>query len=120
MAPPGPRLPILWTDRAKADLTAIGDYIAADSPVAAARWVRRLVAAVERLAEFPWSGRRVPELQGRKDLREVVQGAYRIVYRVKRDAVVVLTVFEGHRRFPDELSEDEGGPRTDPDKERGP
>ncbi|MCD4751247.1 MAG: type II toxin-antitoxin system RelE/ParE family toxin, partial [Thermoanaerobaculales bacterium] len=33
---------ILWSDRAKADLGEIGDYIAADSPIAAKRWIDRL------------------------------------------------------------------------------
>lgn len=120
MAPRGKGLTIVWTDRAREDLIALGEYIAADGSAAAARWAGRLVAAVERLAVFPWSGRRVPELRDRTDLREVIQGAYRIVYRVTRDAVVVLTVFEGHRRFPDDLPGDEGGPTAEPDKENAP
>jgi plasmid stabilization system protein ParE len=37
-------------------------------------------------------------------LRELVIGNYRIVYRRTPSAVVVLTVFEGHRLLrPDEL-----------------
>jgi plasmid stabilization system protein ParE len=30
----------VWTTRAEADLGDIGDYIAADDPVAAERWAR--------------------------------------------------------------------------------
>jgi len=40
-----PRRPLAihWSDRAKDDLAAIGDYIAADDPVAAMRWIDRLI-----------------------------------------------------------------------------
>lgn len=38
----------------------------------------------------------VPELN-REDIREVLLRSYRIVYRVRPDGIVVLTVFEGHR-----------------------
>ena len=44
----------------------------------------------------------MPEL-GRDDVREMVLRSYRIVYRVAAGRLVVLTVFEGHRLFPDDL-----------------
>jgi hypothetical protein len=49
-----------------------------------------------------------PEI-GREDVREVFLRTYRIVYQARETGVVVLTVFEGHRRFPREAlsSEDE-------------
>lgn len=99
---------IRWTDRAAADLLAVIDYIAADDPTAAARWLDRLVRAVEDASAHPLSGRRVPEL-GRDDVREQLRGPYRIVYRVREAAVEVLTVFEGHRLLPEDLSPDEDG-----------
>jgi plasmid stabilization system protein ParE len=49
---------------------------------------------------MPLAGRMVPEFQ-RKDLREVLLRSYRIVYLVGADAIEVVTVFEGHRRFPE-------------------
>lgn len=90
---------IRWTDRARDDLTEIGDFIAKDSPAAAARWVETLIKSVERVGRFPLSGRIVPEVD-RDDVREVIRASYRIVYRVREDAIDVLTVFEGHRRLP--------------------
>ena len=93
-------LDILWSDRARDDLAAIGDYIAADNPVAAMRWVDRLVAAVEHAAEAPFTGRAVPECAGRQNIREVLRRTYRVVYCVRDDAIEVLTIFEGHRQFP--------------------
>jgi len=41
-------------------------------------------------------GRVVPEL-GRSDVREVLFGSYRIMYRVDDCCIWVLTVFHGHK-----------------------
>jgi hypothetical protein len=48
----------------------------------------------------------VPELQ-REDVREVIEGNYRIVYMITKDSMEVLTVFEGHHLFPEGASPDE-------------
>jgi plasmid stabilization system protein ParE len=52
---------------------------------------------------FPLSGRIVPEL-GRDDVREIILGEYRIVYRVKGETVLLVTVFRSSRLFPPALS----------------
>lgn len=39
--------------------------------------------------------------------RTVLVRTYRIVYRVDGDGIVVITVFEGHRLFPDDALGDE-------------
>jgi len=92
---------IRWSTEAAEDLAGIHDHIARDSPRYAAATAGRIVAAVGRLAEFPESGRVVPEL-GDPAVREVIVGAYRTVYEVRSDGwVEVLTVFHGARRFPD-------------------
>ncbi|MFO8073921.1 MAG: type II toxin-antitoxin system RelE/ParE family toxin [Polyangia bacterium] len=92
---------IFWTERARRDLIAIGDYISRDSPTAASRWVSSLITAVEN------AGRIVPEL-GQEHLREILRGNYRIVYRVQGATLQVLTVFEGHRLLrPDDLEPDD-------------
>lgn len=90
---------IVWSPRSVADLEEIRGYIASDSPAWAELTVRRLVASVERLRDFPDSGRIVPERRS-PDLREVLYGAFRIVYRRKSDVVEVVTVFRGTREFP--------------------
>ena len=92
-------LSIEWTERAIADLRAIDDYIAADNPLAAERWVGRLIAKAEAAARLPMAGRVVPE-KGRTDIREVFLRTYRLIYRVREGSILVLTVFEGHRLFP--------------------
>jgi plasmid stabilization system protein ParE len=49
--------------RPRADLAAIRAFIDEDSPHYAAVVLSRLIAATERLAVFPESGRSVPEFQ---------------------------------------------------------
>ncbi|MBI3272790.1 MAG: type II toxin-antitoxin system RelE/ParE family toxin [Planctomycetes bacterium] len=85
-----------WSARARRDLLAIGDRIAADKPVTALAFVERLRARALTAGGFPRSGRIVPEIQN-PTIRELIEGSYRIVYRVERKVVSVLTVFEGHR-----------------------
>lgn len=89
-------LKLRWTARARRDLLEIGRFIARDKPGAARDWVARLRRRARQAAELPSSGRRVPELN-QEDLRELVEGGYRIVYRILDEEFHVLTVFESHR-----------------------
>jgi addiction module RelE/StbE family toxin len=93
---------LIWTDRARRDLLAIGRYIARDNPRAAREWVERLRKRARDAAKMPLTGRRVPE-KDREEIREVLLRNYRIVYRVHEHALQVLTVFEGHRLFPGDV-----------------
>ena len=92
------RKTISWSHRARRNLLDIGDFISHDKPEAASRWVAQIIEAVERTALFPTSGRVVPEID-RDDIREVVFDNYRIVYQVRDNQIIVLTVFESHRLF---------------------
>ena len=89
---------LFWSPRAEADLKEIRAFIETDSPAWADLTIRRLVAAVERLREFPESGRMVPERQS-PELREIVSGKFQIVYRRKPAVVEIVTVFRGSRDF---------------------
>jgi len=92
---------LTWSPRAAADLEEIRDYIAVDSAVYADLTVRRLVAAVERLRQFPDLGPVVPERES-IELREIITGRFRIVYRRRTDGndVEIVTVVRGSRQFP--------------------
>jgi plasmid stabilization system protein ParE len=100
---------VVWTDRALDNLRAIGDFIARDNPAAAEKWVGTLMTAAESAAETPLAGRVVPEFK-REDVRELLRRTYRIVYRVREQSLEVLTVFEGHRRFPQGVLPDTSSP----------
>jgi plasmid stabilization system protein ParE len=78
------------------DVEAIRQYIERDSTHHADLVVQSLVEAVGRLEEFPRSGRVVPEFN-RSDLREIVWGNYRVVYRLREAVVEVLTVYHSAR-----------------------
>ena len=83
---------IEWTDQAEDRVYDIASYIALDSVIEAIKWVDKIFDYVKRLENFPESGRRVPELANRQDLRELVFKNYRIIYRIKKTTVYVLTV----------------------------
>jgi plasmid stabilization system protein ParE len=53
---------IIWTEPALQALNAIAEYIALDNPLAASRLVKQTFTHVERLENFPKSGRIPPEL----------------------------------------------------------
>ncbi len=57
---------IEWTELALGRVDEIALHIAADNRDAAIRWIIGLFDAVDRLAEFPESGRVVPELETRR------------------------------------------------------
>ena len=82
-----------WSPLALDRVTDSARYIAKDNPGAAERWVNELFDSVERLADFPESGRIVPEV-GVRRIRELIFGAYRVIYSVK-DKVEILTVRRG-------------------------
>lgn len=90
---------IVWSAGAQADLAEIYEFIARDSQRYAEIVVRSLLAAPERLRDFPRSGRMVPELE-REDVREVLWQAYRIVYQLLAGEAAVLTVFRASRLLP--------------------
>jgi len=83
-----------WTDTAEGHLDAIYAYIAQDSPEYARRLVDRLTRRSQQIAEFPFSGRRVPEYDV-DPIREVIEGPFRIVYHIKSDQIDVLAVIHG-------------------------
>ena len=82
---------VIWAPRAIARATEIGAYIAAERPDSARRWVEALFALTAGLRRHPRAGRKVPEA-GRDELRQVLHGKYRVIYRIERTRLVVLTV----------------------------
>jgi addiction module RelE/StbE family toxin len=95
---------VRWTEQAVGDLKAIREFIERDSPRYGRLVAERLFDATQRLELFPLWGRVVPEL-GRDDIREIIVGEYRIVYRLVRETALLLTVFRSSRLFPRALSD---------------
>jgi plasmid stabilization system protein ParE len=84
---------------ALANLDAEAEYIAADSPAAAARTVTAIIEAVSHLSRHPSLGRS-GRVAGTREL--VVSGTpYIIPYRVPGDTVEILRVFHAARKWPE-------------------
>ena len=89
---------VSWTPQAFDDLEAICLFIARDAPQVAAVFANRAFHATDRLANYPLSGRVVPEL-GIENIREIVLGNYRLIYRIQEDEVQIVTVHHGAQRL---------------------
>jgi len=87
---------IVWTQQAIDDLKSIHDYISAESKVYAKRMIEKLIACVHQLERFPESGRIVPEL-GQNSIRELIEGNYRIVYKINPDHIGIVRIHHSAR-----------------------
>ncbi|MFW6163817.1 MAG: type II toxin-antitoxin system RelE/ParE family toxin [Planctomycetota bacterium] len=86
---------VSWTAEAVRWLKDIHDYIAEDSPDAAARVVESIHRKVEALAEYPQLGQRYKTRTG-ADTRLLLYGHDRIAYVIKPSGDIdVLGVFHG-------------------------
>ena len=90
---------IKWTARAISDITEIAEYISKDSFHYASGVVDRIFSQEEYLKNDTYYGRIVPEFNN-KNIREVITGNYRIVYRVFTSTKIqILTVQHGARKI---------------------
>jgi toxin ParE1/3/4 len=91
---------IVWSPEAIEDLISLRAYIAEESPAGAQRVVIRILHDVEHLLpDTPHIGRsgRVP---GTREL-VIPQTPYIVPYRVRGEAIQILRVYHGARRWPD-------------------
>lgn len=95
---------VYWTDRAKARLRLIHDYIAHDAPLVAPQVVERLIDRSRQIGAAPYTGRQVPEYQ-REDLREVLERPYRIIYCILSDRIDIITVMHYRQLLPGDLTQ---------------
>ncbi|OQX32466.1 MAG: plasmid stabilization protein [Candidatus Sedimenticola endophacoides] len=79
-------------------LNEIAEYIALDKPSAAKTLVRSVFKTVQRLKDFPKSGRKPEELP-KTEYREVIVGPCRVFYRVNGESVYILYVMRGEREL---------------------
>jgi addiction module RelE/StbE family toxin len=90
---------IVWTEQSVFDLKYILDYISKDSRRYAENQIRRIKTKTLILKTQPESGRIVPEL-GIMQIRELIEGNYRIVYRLlSNELIEILTIHHSARDF---------------------
>lgn len=87
---------LTWTPQALDDIEAICEFIAKDAPRYAQIFVTQVFSSTERIKAFPMSGRIVPEV-GQQNIREIILGNYRIIYRIQDQEIQVLTVYHSAR-----------------------
>jgi len=90
---------LTWTEQGSSDLDGFGSYIARDSRVYTADFVRRVRAAARSLLEMAERGRIVPEYRD-ASLRELIVGNHRLVDRIKPDEIGIVGVIHGARQLP--------------------
>jgi toxin ParE1/3/4 len=90
---------IVWSPLAVERASEIAGYIAQDKPSAAENWINTVFSKVGQLKSSPEIGRTVPELRN-KQFRELIYGNYRIIYRVEKKQISILTIRHGKQILP--------------------
>jgi plasmid stabilization system protein ParE len=96
---------LVWTPLAIERASEIAEYISQDKPSAAENWINTVFSKVAKLKFAPEVGRPVPELRNNQ-FRELIYGNYRIIYRVEKQQISILTIRHGMQILPiDEILE---------------
>ena len=82
---------VIWTKRSLDRVIEIAEYIAEDKPTAAADWADEILSYPDTIAGLPYAGCKIPE-RNDDNLRQILFGAYRIIYQVEGEDVIILTV----------------------------
>ena len=94
---------INWTDSALEELANIGDHISRDSIKYAELTVSELFDYPDILEKYPKLGKKVEEYN-EPNLRQLIKGSYRIIYKIISDEKIdIITVHNCARLLNDEL-----------------
>ena len=89
---------IIWTEPALLDIDAVAEYIALDKPSAANNFVKNVFSTVDRLEQFPESGRKPPEFK-KSRYREIIVDPCRVFYRIEKEKIYILYVMRSERQL---------------------
>ena len=87
---------VVWSKESLRQLIEIEQFISRDNPDRAVKFINKLIDRGEKVKDYPYKGRIVPEFST-NEIREVFEKTYRIVYKISKDQIEILTVFEGHQ-----------------------
>jgi plasmid stabilization system protein ParE len=90
---------IIWSPSARGDLRSIVSYIATDNPDAAIKTGQRIIDRSKQIEEFEGSARIVPEFRD-KSIKELIEGNYRIIFRIQSNQIEVVRVWHAARGRP--------------------
>lgn len=83
---------IAWTNRAASDLVRLHDHLATVAPRAAAKVVRQLSQAPDRLLDFPRIGEKLTAYDPR-EVRRVFVGDYELRYEIAEEKIFILRLW---------------------------
>ncbi len=98
---------LIWTEPALDDLDDLAGYIAMDNPIAASRLIKKVIASLGRLEQFPHSGKKPVELPG-TPYREIVVSPCRIFYRFDGETVFIVHAMREEQKFDRFLLDERG------------
>ncbi len=87
---------VIWTTPALDEVNEIAEYIAISHLSAAKKLVKTIFNKVDRLEDFPESGKKPLELN-KLNYREVIVNPCRIFYKIEGDKVFILHVMRQER-----------------------
>lgn len=92
---------VRWSEQAVKDLEDIVHFLSHRDPEIARSLAERIIERLEAAAEYPLSGRLVPE-KNDPSIREVILTPYRLVYWVEenRQAISVVRIWHAARGTP--------------------
>jgi toxin ParE1/3/4 len=91
---------IIWTQRSLTDVKSIAEYISQDSVKYASLTIEKIIEVTVLIENNPRVGRMVPEAGRDEQIREVILGNYRIIYKITSPLIVhILTVHHSSKKL---------------------
>jgi toxin ParE1/3/4 len=87
---------VSWSQRARADLKALHDHIAKESPQNAKTVAREILRRADAIEATPFVGRKVSELDD-DSVREIPAYSWRIIYQVRDGTIFIVTLIHKRR-----------------------
>lgn len=89
---------VIWTQEALERLEDIQYHLAVreKAPQASQNTLERIFAREPQILDMPQSGRKVPDFDS-PNLRELLEGSYRIIYLIKGDRILIVSVMHQSR-----------------------
>ncbi|MGA1794802.1 MAG: type II toxin-antitoxin system RelE/ParE family toxin [bacterium] len=94
---------IIWTEDGINSFVDVIEYISNDSLYYASNFAKKVLSLVDNLMSFSQIGRIVPEYNNPK-IREILYQNYRIVYRIKKNAIYIVLIIHGTKELPQIIS----------------
>ena len=100
-----PKYQVVWASVAEHDLREIVGSISVESPGNALKIFQKIKEIASSLYTHPERGRIVPELQdqGISHYRELIIPPWRLIYRIAKHEIYVLSVIDSRRNVEDIL-----------------